>query len=68
MYKLDQTAESFIFNPFFNNVFVSNSGKLTVFSQPITDFYLQEPIAEHSVTISECSLFLTQKSNFIQGI
>jgi hypothetical protein len=68
MLKLDQTADSFIFNPFLTNVFVSNSGKLTLFSQPIHDFYLQEPIAEHSVTMSECALFLSQKSNFIQGI
>jgi hypothetical protein len=57
----------FAFNPFAIKSFFVDSGKLTLFVPPISDFYRQDQIASASSTRAECSLFLKQdlnKTNF----
>lgn len=58
------TLPTFHFNPFIVKGFFSSCGKLILFSQPIKDFYLQEPIANSSTIMAESALFLNAETNF----
>ena len=53
----------FMFNPFSVKNFFTNQGKLILFSQPVKDFYMENPIASASITMAECSLFMKQDTN-----
>jgi hypothetical protein len=52
-----------MFNPFSVKNFFTNQGKLILFSQPVKDFYMENPIASASITMAECSLFMKQDTN-----
>ena len=56
-------TSTFRFNPFFIKNFFINQGKLSTFSQPIKNFYIDNTLAYASITIAECSLFLKQDTN-----
>ena len=51
------------FNDFNFNV---SFAKYMLFTQPVKNFYQQEPIAINSNVMAECALFLGESSNFIQ--
>jgi hypothetical protein len=61
----ENKLESFMFNYFAINTFNIVNTKLILFSQPVYNFYLEEPIAIQSNIIAECALFLGQDNNFI---
>ena len=61
---IETPLPTFFFNPFAVKGFFSNCGKLILFSQPVKDFYLQEPIANSSTIRAESALFLNAETNF----
>lgn len=59
---------TFKYNPYQFNDFNFNVSfaKYMLFTQPVKNFYQQEPIAINSNVMAECALFLGESSNFIQ--
>ena len=66
--SLDIHINTFKYNPyqFTGFTFNVNYAKFRLFSQPVKNFYQQEPIAINSHVRAECALFLGEDSNFIQ--
>jgi hypothetical protein len=57
---------SFVFNPFSINFAEQTKAPLALFAQPVRDFYINDSMAIKSITIADCSLFMTSKTNFIK--
>ena len=62
--NLEIISRIFSFNPFYFDIFKAKHGKLNILYQPVLNFYLQEPIAQNSLTRAECSRFLFKENNF----
>ena len=65
---LEMNNLTFKYNPYQFNDFNFNVSfaKYMLFTQPVKNFYQQEPIAINSNVMAECALFLGENSNFIQ--
>ena len=65
---LEMNNLTFKYNPYQFNDFNFNVSfaKYMLFTQPVKNFYQQEPIAINSNVMAECALFLGESSNFIQ--
>jgi hypothetical protein len=56
--------QAFMFNPF--NIWEADvKGNLALFHPNIRDFYLTDLISKHSAVMGECSLFLSEDTNFL---
>lgn len=61
---LERVPQAFVFNPF--NIWeVDVKGNLVLFHPNIRDFYLTDLISKHSSVMGECSLFLSEDTNFL---
>jgi hypothetical protein len=63
-----EESTNFNFNPFIIDSFFTNYGKIRLFSQSVKDFYLDDSMALTSITIADCSLYISKETNFISEI
>jgi len=60
---LERLPTPFLFNPF--NIWEEDRlGALALFHPNLRDFYLTDLVSRHSPTMGECSLFLSNETNF----
>ena len=60
--------DPFEFNPFSLNFTSQAIASLALFAQPVKDFYLDDSMALTSITIADCSLYISKETNFISEI
>jgi hypothetical protein len=55
----------FFFNPFKMRYHAQTSAPLVLLAQPVRDFFLDDSIAQTSITMADCSLYRSNNTNFI---